>query len=142
MAKQNAKTAANDMQSLFDPQGYQDVFKTWANMNERMASIAIEAGTRATDIASETRKQAFANARELTQVRDDLSEYGKAYMDFVQKQAELFSRTAQTYATEAQKAGTEAGDLASEAGEEITAKVAANAESAAQTVQSIAGNAA
>ena len=56
MAKQNAKSATNDLQNLFDPQGYQDVFKTWASMNERMASIAVDAGTRATDIASETTK--------------------------------------------------------------------------------------
>ena len=142
MAKQNAKSAANGMQNLFDAQGYQDVFKTWASMNERMASIAIEAGTRATDIASETGKQALANVRELTQVRDELPEYGKAYMNFMQKQSELFTRTAQTYATETQKVGTEAGSLASEAGEVITAKVSATAGSAAQTAHSMASNAA
>ena len=40
MAKQNAKSPANDIQNLFDPQGYQDVFNTWAGMNERMATVA------------------------------------------------------------------------------------------------------
>ncbi len=142
MAKQNAKSAANDMQSLFDPQGYQDVFKTWASMNERMASIAVEAGTRATDIASETAKEAFSNIRELTQVRDEPAEYGKAYTDFVQKQTELFTRTAQTYANETQKIGSETSDLTSRAGKAITDKVAANAEGAVQTARSAASKAA
>lgn len=126
MAKQNTKSAVNDMQSLFNPQGYQDMFKTWAGMNERMASLAVEAGTRATDIGSATAKEALANVRELTQVRNEPAEYGKAYTDFMQKQTDLFTRTAQAYANETQKVGSETVDLASKAGEEITGKVAAN----------------
>ena len=96
MAKQNAKSAMTDIQNLFDPQGYQDVFKTLASMNERMASIAVDAGTRATDIASETAKEALSNIRDLTKVRDDVSEYGTAYTDFVKKQTELFTQAAQS----------------------------------------------
>ena len=42
------------------PCAYQDVFKTWASRSERMASIAVDAGTRATDIASETTKEAIS----------------------------------------------------------------------------------
>ena len=136
MAKQNANSAVNDMQSLFNPQGYQDMFKTWASMNERMASLVVEAGTRATDIGSATAKETFANVRELTQVRNEPAEYGKAYTDFIQKQTELFTRTAQSYANETQKIGSETADLTSKAGEEITDKVAANGEAAAQKVRS------
>ena len=116
MTKQNAKSAANDMQSLFDPQGYQDMFKTWASINGRMASLVVEAGTRATDIGSATAKETFANVRELTQVRNEPAEYGKAYTDFMQKQTELFTRTAQAYANETQKIGSETADLTSKAG--------------------------
>ena len=43
MAKQNAKSATNDIQTLFDPKGYQDAAKTFATMNERLTSIAVEA---------------------------------------------------------------------------------------------------
>lgn len=142
MAKQNAKAAANEMQTLFDTSGYQDVMKTWATMNERMASIAVAAGTRVTDIASDSAKEALSNVQELTQVRDEPSDYGKAYMDFVQKQTDLFKRTAQTWASETQKAGNETSDLASKAGEEMTAKIKANAEDAVQTVRSAADKAA
>lgn len=126
MAKQNANSAVNDMQSLFNPQGYQAMFKTWANMNEHMASLAVEAGNRAADIASETTKEALSNVRELTQVRNEPTEYGKAYTDFVQKQTALFTRAAQSYANETQKIGSETVDLASKASEEITGKFAAN----------------
>ncbi len=142
MAKQTANSAANDLQSLFNPQGFQDIVKTWASMNERMTSIVVDAGTRATDIASATAKEALTNMRDLTQVRDEPAEYGKAYTDFVKKQAELFTRTAQTYANETQKAGTQTAELASKAGEEISDKVTSTAESAAQTARSAANKSA
>lgn len=142
MAKQNAKSAANEFQNLFDPKGYEGIFKSWASLNERMASLAVETGTRMTDIASETAKEALANVRDLTQVRDEPGEYGKAYTDFVQKQADLFSRTGQTVATETQKLGTETAELATEAGEELSGKVAAKTESATKTAGAAAKKAA
>lgn len=142
MAKQNATSAATDFQSLFDPKGYQDVFKTWASINERMASLAVETGTRVTDIASETTKEALANIRELSEVRDEPSQYGQAYTDFIQKQAELFTRAGQTFANESRKLGSETADLATEAGEEVNGKIAANTESAAKTARSAAKKAA
>ena len=142
MAKQNAKSAMTDIQNLFDPQGYQDVFKTWASMNERMASIAVDAGTRATDIASETTKEAISNMRDLTKVRDDVSEYGTAYTDFMKKQTELFTQAAQSYSNETQKVGTDAAELASKSGEEIGNKVTTAAEGAVETARSEAKKAA
>ena len=142
MAKQNAKSAMTDIQNLFDPQGYQDVFKTWASMNERMASIAVDAGTRATDIASETTKEAISNMRDLTKVRDDVSEYGTAYTDFMKKQTELFTQAAQSYSNETQKVGTDAAELASKSGEEIGNKVTTAAEGAVETARSAAKTAA
>ena len=142
MAKQNAKSAANDIQSLFDPQGYQNVFKTLAGMNERLTQVATEAGNRSTDIASETAKEAFSNLRDVAQVRDEPAEYGKAYSDFVQKQMDLFMRTAQSFADVSQKAGTETADLASKTGEEFGEKVSANVEGAADKAGSAAKKAA
>lgn len=136
MAKQSTKSAATDIQSLFDPQGYQDVFNTWASMNERMMSLAVESGTRMTDIANDTAKETFSNVRDLTQARDEPTAYGQAYADFLQRQTELFTRTAQAYATETQKIGGETAELASKAGEDMTKKIAANADGAAKTVRS------
>ena len=138
MAKQTTKSAATDIQSLFDPQGYQDVFNTWASMNERMTSLAVEAGTRVTDIASETAKETFTNVRDLTQARDEPAAYGQAYADFLKKQTELFTQTVQAYATETQKVGGETAELASKAGEEMSDKIAANTDRAAKTVRSAA----
>lgn len=70
MAKQTTKSADNDVQGLFDPKGYENIFTTWASVNERMVSLAVETGTRMTDFASETSKETLSNIREVTQVRD------------------------------------------------------------------------
>lgn len=125
MTKQNAKSAVNDIQSLYNPQGNQDLIKMWGSMNERMTAIFVEAGTRSIEIVSNTTKEALSNLGEATQVRDDPADYAKAYSDFAQKQMDLLTRTAQDVNDVTQKAGTEASELASEAGEELSEKTAA-----------------
>lgn len=142
MARQNAKSATKDIQNLFDPQGYQNVFETWAGTNERLAQVAVEAGTRSTDIFSDAAKEALANVREFSQVRDEPAEYGRVYSDFVQKQTELFMRTAQCFAVVTQKASSETSELASSAGQDLSDKVAANAKGATQKASSAANKAA
>jgi gas vesicle protein len=130
MAKQNTKSATNDIQSLFDPKGYEDIFKTLASANERMTSIVVETATKSTDIASDTAKEAFSNLREATAVRDEPADYGKAYSDFVQKQMDLFMRTAQSFSGVTQEFGTETTEFASKTGEELSSKVTETANQA------------
>ena len=142
MAKQNTKSAINDIQSLFDPQGYQDAFKTWAQTGEHMTAITTEAAVRSTDIASDSAKEAITNLREVSQVREQPADYGKAYTDFVQKQMDLFMRTAKAMSDVSQKTGTEAGELATKAGEDLSQKVSANAQGAANKAASAASKAA
>ena len=140
--QQNAKSAATDIQSLFDPQGYQDVFKTWASFNERLTGVMVDAASKTTDITRETTQEALGNVREVAQVRDEPADYGKAYSDFVQKQMDLVSRTAQSYADVSQKSATEVTETVSEAGQQIGDKAAANAEGAADKASSAAKKAA
>jgi hypothetical protein len=131
MTKKNTKSATNDIQSLFDPQGFQDVFKTLTSANERMASIVIEAATKSTDIAVDTAKEAFSNLREVTAVRDEPTDYGKAYSDFAQKQADLFMRTSKSLGGVTQELGTETTEFASKTGEELSGKMTEKANQAA-----------
>lgn len=142
MAKQSTKSAATDMQNLFDPQGYQDIFRTWAETNERLTTIATETATRSTDIASESAKEAFSNLREASRVREQPAEYGQAMADFAQKQMDLFMRTAQAMSDAGQKAGAEAKELATKASEDMGNKAAANAQGAADKATSAAKKAA
>ncbi|MGI3213403.1 phasin family protein [Roseovarius tibetensis] len=130
MAKQNTKSASNDIQSLFDPQGFQDVFKTLTSANERMTSIFVETATKSTDIAADTAKEAFSNLREVTTVRDEPADYAKVYSDFVQKQMDLLMGTSKSLSEVTQKLGTEATEFASKTGEDLSGKVTAKASQA------------
>ncbi len=149
MTKQNTTSATeamesvtNQIQSLFKPQGNQDIFKTWARMSERMTAIIVEAGTQSTDIMSGTTKEALSNLADATQVRDEPADYSKAYSDFAQKQMDLLQRTAKEVGEVTQKAGTEATELASKASEEMSDKVTAKAEDATDKAAATAKDAA
>lgn len=134
MTTKNTQTAANQIQSLFNMQGNQDVFKTWASMNERLTAIVAEAGTRSIDIMSTTAKEALSNLTEATQVREEMADYGKAYSDLAQKQMDLLKRSAQEIGEVTKEAGTETTELAKKAGEELSDNVAANVDGAADKV--------
>ena len=143
MAKQNnIKSAANDVQGMFDPQNYQNVFKTWANMNERFTQVMVDACERSTEINTETAKETFSNLRDVAQVREEPAEYGQAYSNFMQKQVELFSRTVQSLAEVSQHTSKEAAELASETGSQISDMATENAERAADKAGSAAKKAA
>ncbi|MCF3975136.1 phasin family protein [Paracoccus salsus] len=137
MAKPNTKAALDDIQSLFNPKGGQDVLKMWAGMTERMTANFVKAGTTSVEIMSNATKEALANLDAAAQVRDDVSGYAKAYGDLAQKQVELLKRTAQEVGELAQKAGTEAQELASDAGKELSSKVAADVQDASDKVASL-----
>ncbi|MGI3212856.1 phasin family protein [Roseovarius tibetensis] len=142
MAKQNTKSATNDIQSLFDPQGFQDIFKTLTSANERMTSIFIETATKSTDIAKDTAKEAFSNLREVTAVRDEPADYSKAYSDFMQKQMDLVMGTSKSLSEVTQKFGTEVTEVASKSGEDLSSKVTAKANEATDTAKNAAKKAA
>lgn len=142
MAKQTQKSAANDIQSMFDPETFQDFFKTWANMNERLTSIMVDAGQRSTRIASETADEALSNLRTAAEVRDDPTQYGQAYGTLMQKQMELAMRATQSFAEVNQHTGSEAADLASETGSKMTDKASENAERIADKASAAAKKAA
>ena len=136
MTTQNAKTTMTGMQSLFNPNGGQDLIKAMANMNQRMTAIFVEAGNRSVEIMSKTAKEALSNLGEATQVREDPADYAKAYSNFAQKQFGLMTRTAQDVGQLTQKAGTDTKELTSEAREEFSDNVAANAKETTDKIMS------
>lgn len=134
METQNMNAATQSFQSMFNAQGYQNVFKTWATINERVASILIDTGTRSVDIMSDKTKEALTNLREVTQVRDDVTDYGKAYSEFAQKQINLLKTTAQEVGELTREAGTRTQQLASDAGEDVSEKATTELSQAAEKV--------
>ena len=129
-ATETMESAAHQMQSMFNAQGYQNVLRTWAGMNERMTSIFVDAGTRSIDIMSEKTKEALSNLRDVTQVRDEAAEYTQAYSDFAQKQMNLVKSLAQEVGEVTQQAGNETKDLATSAGQELNEKISENVKDA------------
>lgn len=79
---------------------------------------------------------------DISQVREQPADYGKAYSDFAQKQMDLLMRTVQAMSDLGQKTGTETTELATKAGEDTRQKIAANVQGAADKATSAANKAA
>lgn len=136
MEVQNVKSAAQNLQGLFNPQGYQNVLKTWAGVSERMTSIFVDAGTRSVDIMSAKTKEALSNLREVSQVRDEPAAYSQAYSDFARKQIDLLKSITQDVGEVTQKVGAETKELATNAGQELNDTITASVKDATDKIVS------
>jgi Phasin protein len=116
----------------FDTKSVEDGFKTLTSFGERLSGITLDAAVASNEIAAKTAQETFANLRNVAVVRDEPAEYGRAFADFAQKQAELALRTAEAFGGVFQSVQTNATDLVSEAGAQTTETVAANANTAAR----------
>lgn len=91
-----------------------DGWKTWASFGSRFSELTLDTVSKSTEIATDASKETISNLRLITTVRDDASDYAKAYSGFVQTQMDLTRRTAEALFGLAQTAGTEATELMSE----------------------------
>lgn len=116
MAKSDSTALFPEIPNLFDAGAFRDRSKAWAGFGSRLSGLTFDSMSKSTDIATAASKEAISNLRFITTVRDDASDYAKAWSGFVQGQMDLTRRTAEAFFDLAQKAGTEASELASEAG--------------------------
>lgn len=106
----------------------------WTGFSEKMSGIAFDAAAAGHEIASTSTRESLANLRNMTAVREP-AEYGQAFGDFAQKQADLAMRTAEAFGGVVRSAQTDAAQLMTEAGETMTKDVTANVNSATKTTK-------
>lgn len=133
-----ATDATKDIQSLMDPRAYSNVARNFSGMGITMTQVMLDAAQRSTDILSQTAQETFDNLREVTTAREEPSEMGRAYTDFVQKQMHLAQRTLQEMMELGQHAAREGAEAATQAGEEAAEKAQDNAKAATSRATSAA----
>lgn len=109
-----------------DKDATMNAFKSMAAFNERFAGIAIDTASRTNEITANTTQESLSRLRELTKVHDDASEYGQAFVNFVQGQMNLTRDTAEAYGKVLGDVREQTAELLSQAGD--TAKETAEAE--------------
>lgn len=127
-----------EIPNTFETGALRDGFKAWASFGSRLSGLTLDVAAKSTDITTEASKETLANLRNITTVRDDASDYAKAYSGLVQTQFDLSRRTAEAFLGLAQKAGTEASELVSEAGENLGGTATANVNKAASKAKTAA----
>ncbi|MCA8884896.1 MAG: phasin, PhaP [Rhodobacteraceae bacterium] len=124
-----AATKANDVTKMMqemmgsfpiDTKALQDAFKTSATLSEKMSKVALEAAEKSTEISSKWTKETLAKLAEVTSVKDEPADYGKAVTDFASSQAEMTSEALAAFAEVAKKVQMETVELMLAAGKDIS----------------------
>ena len=144
MTKANDMTALmKDMMGAFpvDTAAFEKTFKSQADLNEKLSSVALEAAEKSTEISSKWTKETLAKLAEMSKAKADPADYAKAMTDFASATAEVAAENMAAFAEVAKKvqsetvellmaAGKDAGEEASAAVKKATADVTAAAKKA------------
>ena len=131
-----AKTM-QDMMANFpvDTSSMQEAMKSQSLLAERFARVALAAAERSTEISSRWAKDSIARMGELAAVREEPSEYAKAYSDFASASAEMAAEHMAAYAEVAKKVQMDTVDLMLTAGKDIAADAQKVAENTGRDMQ-------
>lgn len=131
-----AKTM-QDMMANFpvDTSSMQEAMKSQSLLAERFARVALTAAERSTEISSRWAKDSIARMGELAAVREEPSEYAKAYSDFASASAEMAAEHMAAYAEVAKKVQMDTVDLMLTAGKDIAADAQKVAENTGRDMQ-------
>lgn len=124
-----AVTKSNDVTKMLqdvlgafpvDTKAMQDAFKTSATLSEKMSKVVLEAADKSTEISSKWTKDTLAKLADVTKVKDEPADYGKAVTDYASAQAELTSEALAAFAEVAKKVQMETVELMLAAGKDIS----------------------
>ena len=141
---QDYQKMMQDMMGAFpiDMSAMQNSFKTYASFGEKMSKVALEAAEKSTEISSKWTKDTIAKMGAVTTVKDEPTEYTKAFSDFASAQAEMTAETMAAFAEVAKKVQMETVELMMAAGKEATEEATAAVKKATSEVTSVAKKAA
>lgn len=141
MAKTQDMTAVlKDMMGAFpvDTSAMEDAFKTTASMNEKLASVALEAAEKSSEISSKWTKDTLTKMADMSKAKAEPADYAKAITDFASAQAEVAAENMAAFAEVAKKVQTETVELMMSASKEATEEATAAVKKATDEVTAAA----
>lgn len=133
-----------DMMGSFpvDLSGMKDAFKTQAALADKMSKVALEAAEKSTEISSAWTKDTIGKLNNVTDVKAEPADYGKAVTDFASAQAEMAAENMAAFAEVAKKVQMETVELMLAAGKDISEDATAAVKKATADVTAAAKKAA
>ncbi len=140
MAKtQDYSKMMTDMMGAFpmmDQKAMQDMFKTHAQIGEKMSKVVLEAAEKSTEISTKWTKDTISRMGQITAVKDEPTEYTKAATDFASGSAESAAENMAAYAEVAKKVQMETVELMLAAGKDMQEDATAAVKKATTEVSS------
>ena len=141
---QNFDTMMRDMMNAFpvNAESFEDGFKRGAELNEKLANIAVDAAGQSTDLSADFTRKTLERMSELTKAKAEPQAYAQSMADFGQKQTEATVQMMQRFAEIAQSTSTATVDVMSSFGKTAQEKAANTAKKSASNAKSAASTAA
>ncbi|MFN4099400.1 MAG: phasin family protein [Pararhodobacter sp.] len=127
MAKTDFTKVMQDMMSSFpiDNKGMQDAFKTQAALGEKMSKVVLEAAEKSAEVSSKWTKTTLMKIGEVSTVKEEPTEYAKAYTDFASASAEMAAEHMAAFAEIAKRVQMDTVELMLAAGKDMSAEATA-----------------
>ncbi|MGH1465008.1 MAG: phasin, PhaP [Cognatishimia sp.] len=128
MAKtQDMNAVLKDMMGAFpvDTSALEDAYKNTAALNEKFASVALEAAEKSSEISSSWTKDTLAKMADMSKAKAEPADYAKAITDFASAQAEVAAENMAAFAEVAKKVQAETVELMMSASKEATEEASA-----------------
>jgi hypothetical protein len=137
---QDYTKALNDFVGAFpvDLSVYEDAFKSQAALNEKFASVALEAAEKSNEVSAQWTKDAIAKIGAVAKAQKDPADYSKALADFASASAELAAENVAAYAEIAKRVQMETVELVLAAGKNISDDAQAAVQKATKDVTAAA----
>ena len=145
MAKTQDMTAVlKDMMGAFpvDTSALDDAFKNTAELNEKLAGVALAAAEKSSEISAGWTKDTLSKLKEMSKAKSEPADYAKAMTDFASAQAEVAAENLAAFAEVAKKVQSETVELVMAASKEATEEATAAVKKAAGEVTAAAKKAA
>ena len=133
-----------DMMASFpvDASAYQNAFKTQAAFGEKLASVALAAAEKSTELSAKWAKDSLAKLSETAKAKAEPADYTKAATDFATAAAEMAAENMAAFAEIAKKVQMETVELMLAAGKDVSEEAQAVVKKATADVQAVAKKAA
>lgn len=141
MAKTQDFTAfMKDMMGAFpvDTAALEDVFKNTASLNEKLASVALDAAEKSTEISNAWTKDALSKLGDISKAKTDPADYAKAATDYASASAEVAAENMAAFAEIAKKVQMDTVELLMAAGKDMSEEATAAVKKATEEVTTAA----
>ncbi|MCT4609592.1 MAG: phasin, PhaP [Pelagimonas sp.] len=110
-----------DMMGAFnvDTKSMEDAFKTTADMNEKLAAVALDAAEKSSELSAKWTKETLAKISDMSKAKAEPADYAKAMTDFASAQAEVAAENMAAFAEIAKKVQMETVELMMAAGKDL-----------------------